>query len=170
MVCESHTTSKINDYEDLRKVETFGFRGEALSSISHVAHVKIISFPLHQKTAFSMQYIDGKPKVDKPGEKQVKSKTCAGIKGTIVIVEDLFYNVPTRRKAIKNTNEEYNRVIDVVKLYSINNFHVRFTCRKHDEGLADLHYYTFYLSFGNDSLSLWGIDCLQVESSTCLRL
>ena len=44
--------------------------------------------------------------------------------------EDLFYNVPTRRKALKNATEEYNRILSVVNKYAIHNAGISFTCRK----------------------------------------
>lgn len=80
LVCERHTTSKITSSEDLKKVQTFGFRGEALASISHVAHVEITSFPASQKCALKMSYIDGKPT-------SIKPKPCAAKKGTTISVK-----------------------------------------------------------------------------------
>ncbi|KAF9967951.1 DNA mismatch repair protein, partial [Mortierella alpina] len=53
--------------------------------------------------------------------------------------EDLFYNVPTRRKALKNAAEEYNRILDIVNRYAIHNAGVSFTCRKVGSNTPDVH-------------------------------
>ncbi|KAG0085123.1 DNA mismatch repair protein [Podila epicladia] len=53
--------------------------------------------------------------------------------------EDLFYNVPTRRKALKNATEEYNRILDIVNRYAIHNAGVSFTCRKIGSNTPDVH-------------------------------
>ena len=46
------------------------------------------------------------------------------------LIEDLFFNMDVRRKAIKNTSEEYNRIVDIVQKYSIHNSGISFTCKK----------------------------------------
>jgi len=54
----------------------------------------------------------------------------AGVKGTQITVENLFYNVLTRRKALKNASEEYQRIVDVVSKYALHNAGVSITCKK----------------------------------------
>lgn len=55
---------------------------------------------------------------------------CAGVKGTIIIVEDLFYNIATRRKMLKNPNEEYHKIVSILTRYALHNSGVAFTSKK----------------------------------------
>ena len=130
IVCERFTTSKLSKFEDLNKIATYGFRGEALASISHVAHVTIITKTAESNCAFKAHYSDGKPKAD--------PKPCAGNRGTQITVEDLFYNIMTRKKALKSPAEEYAKIVDVVGKYAIHNSGVAFTVKKHGQNLGDV--------------------------------
>ena len=78
MVCERFTTSKLQKFEDLPHIETFGFRGEALASMSHVARLSIKTKTKDQPCAFVAQYLDGKLK-DSP-------RPTAGNQGTQITV------------------------------------------------------------------------------------
>ena len=65
-------------------------------------------------------------------------KPCAGNQGTSILVEDLFYNIPIRKKAMKNTSDEHSRIVDVVTKYAVHNSSVGFTLKKHGETTPDV--------------------------------
>ncbi|XP_036724498.1 DNA mismatch repair protein Mlh1 [Balaenoptera musculus] len=130
IVCERFTTSKLQSFEDLAHISTYGFRGEALASISHVAHVSITTKTADGKCAYRAYYSDGKLKAP--------PKPCAGNQGTQITVEDLFYNISTRRKALKNPSEEYGKILEVVGRYSVHNSGISFSVKKQGETVADV--------------------------------
>ncbi|XP_077125445.1 DNA mismatch repair protein Mlh1 isoform X3 [Ranitomeya variabilis] len=130
IVCERFTTSKLQSFEDLSSISTYGFRGEALASISHVAHVTITTKTADGKCAYRASYADGKLKAP--------PKPCAGNQGTQISVEDLFYNVSTRRKALKSASEEHARIVDIVSRYAIHNSGISFSVKKQGETTADV--------------------------------
>ncbi|XP_012283469.1 DNA mismatch repair protein Mlh1 isoform X3 [Orussus abietinus] len=122
IVCERFTTSKLQKFEDLRSISTFGFRGEALASISHVALLTIMTKTADEKCAYKGSYIDSKL--------NGQLKPCAGNQGTTITIENLFYNVSTRRKALSNISEELNKIVEVVTKYAIHNPAVAFMLKK----------------------------------------
>lgn len=104
-----HATSKISSAEDLFRVKTLGFRGEALSSITAVSRMSI-STRTRDGTGRKLEISAGK-------QSGVKK---AGIpQGTIVEVKELFFNTPARRKHLKSPKVELSHIIDVVTRYSL---------------------------------------------------
>ncbi|KAJ8122638.1 hypothetical protein ONZ43_g1216 [Nemania bipapillata] len=112
ILCERFTTSKLKKFEDLSSICTYGFRGEALASISHIAHLTVTTKTKDSSHAWRAHYDSGKLSPAKPGQ-SADPKPIAGRGGTQISVEDLFYNVPTRRRAFRSTSDEYNKIIDM---------------------------------------------------------
>ncbi|KAJ6078926.1 hypothetical protein N7467_008679 [Penicillium canescens] len=136
ILCERFTTSKLKEFEDLSSIGTYGFRGEALASISHIAHLTVTTKTAGSSCAWRAHYGDGKLIPAKPGQ-NAAPKATAGRGGTQITVEDLFYNVPTRRRAFRSASEEYAKILDVVGRYAVHCSGVAFSCRKHgDSGVS----------------------------------
>ncbi|KAI9797394.1 MAG: DNA mismatch repair protein [Candelina submexicana] len=132
ILCERFTTSKLKAFEDLSSIGTYGFRGEALASISHIAHLAVTTKTEESNCAWRAHYSDGKLVPAKPGQ-NAEPKATAGRQGTQITVEDLFYNVPTRRRAFRSASEEYAKILDVVGRYAVHCSGVAFSCKKHGE-------------------------------------
>ncbi|KAJ6237000.1 DNA mismatch repair protein mlh1 [Anaeramoeba flamelloides] len=140
ILCERFTTSKLRSFSDLQSVSTFGFRGEALSSISFVSHLTVITQPRGSQLAYRAHFKDGKllkPRSQQNGQSQEEASVVpiAGIPGTQIEIGDLFYNQPSRLRSFKKTSEETNRILNVVRCYSINNPQVAFVVTQNEKAL-----------------------------------
>lgn len=113
-----HTTSKIFTKDDLERVVSFGFRGEALSSIAGVSHLLIQSRQLKQKSGYKITLQNGK----------LKTKSPIGMPvGTTVRVEQLFLGIPARKKFLKNSALELRKVLEIVTEFALINHQVSFS-------------------------------------------
>ncbi|GLB39113.1 putative DNA mismatch repair protein Mlh1 C-terminus [Lyophyllum shimeji] len=137
ILAERFTTSKLSTFSDLSHIRTYGFRGEALASISHVAHLSVMTKTRSDSCAWKASYTDGALAPTKPGQ-SVDPKPCAGNDGTTITIEDLFYNTPTRLSALRSSSEEYSRILDVLTKYAIHNPKVAFVCKKAGSPSPDL--------------------------------
>ena len=110
LVAVRHATNKLSTVDVLNRIQSFGFRGEALASMSMVARLKIVSKTAHTVAAYQMSYVDGKPVAPNP------TPTARTI-GTTVNIQDLFYNLPHRQRM--RASEEYQAILKVTQLYAI---------------------------------------------------
>ncbi|XP_015576417.1 DNA mismatch repair protein MLH1 isoform X1 [Ricinus communis] len=131
ILCERHTTSKLSTYEDLQSIKSMGFRGEALASMTYVAHVTVTTITEGQLHGYRVSYRDG--------VMEHEPKACAAVKGTQIMVENLFYNMIARRKTLQNSADDYSKVVDLLSRFSIHHTNVSFSCRKHGAARADIH-------------------------------
>jgi DNA mismatch repair protein MLH1 len=129
ILCERFTTSKLKAFEDLTSIGTYGFRGEALASISHIAHLKVSTRTKESSCAWEAHYSGGKLASPKPGQ-SAEPKPKAGRQGTQITVEDLFYNIPSRRRAFRSSSEEYAKILELVGKYAVHCVGVSFSCKK----------------------------------------
>ncbi|WP_425449684.1 DNA mismatch repair endonuclease MutL [Dethiothermospora halolimnae] len=119
-----HSTSKINSIEDLEKVNSLGFRGEALASIAAVSQVELIT-----KTASSMSGIQ----VEVSGGGKASKKEVGCPKGTTIIVKNIFFNVPVRRKFLKSDSSEASQISDIIYKLALSNPNISFKYIKDDK-------------------------------------
>ncbi|TXK37586.1 DNA mismatch repair endonuclease MutL [Pontibacter qinzhouensis] len=103
MCLERHATSKINSTEDLFRIRTMGFRGEAMASIAAVAQVELKTKP-HGAEAGTRLLVEGSA--------LVSQEPAAVPEGTSVAVKNLFYNVPARRNFLKTNAVEMRHILD----------------------------------------------------------
>ena len=129
IICQRFTTSKIREFDDLRRLDTFGFRGEALASISHIAHVNIVSKTSDSTYAYKASYEDGELEKDSKTGIASKPQPAAGNDGTTITIEDLFFNSSLRRNALRKHSEEYSLISELVMAYALHNNQVSFSCK-----------------------------------------
>jgi DNA mismatch repair protein MutL len=106
----SHATSKVSTAQDLERISTMGFRGEALASIASVSRLSITSRTGDSEEAWTLAVEGGVVQAAQP---------AAGPRGTAVDVRQLFFNVPARRRFLKTTATESGRVQEVVEAVAI---------------------------------------------------
>lgn len=137
LLCERFATSKLRQFDDLFTMQTYGFRGEALASISHISRFSVVSKTKELALAYKAFYVGGKLATLKfkvsESDTETSPKPVAWKDGTQISVEDLFYNVPARLRAMKSKNDEWARILDVIGKYAVHSDGVAFSCKKFGE-------------------------------------
>jgi len=116
-----HATSKIRDLDDLERVATLGFRGEALASVSSVSRLTLTSCTAGADQAWQVE-TEGR-------DMQPRLQPAAHPRGTTVEVRDLFFNTPARRKFLRTEKTEFSHLEEVVKRLALSRFDVAFNLR-----------------------------------------
>ncbi|MCK6411827.1 MAG: DNA mismatch repair endonuclease MutL [Azonexus sp.] len=111
-----HATSKIKDLDDLEKVATLGFRGEALASVASVARLSLTSRERGAAHAWKLK-----------GEPGATPEPAALMAGTVVEMRDLYYNTPARRKFLKSESTEFAHCADAVRRLALTRPDVAFS-------------------------------------------
>ncbi len=140
-----HSTSKIENVDDLYRIHTMGFRGEALASIKAISNVTLISKTEDEEIGSKISFFNGNKRIE----------NISTNKGTSIIVEDIFYNIPARKKFLKKDTYESNLINDLLYRLAIANPSIGFKYMNNDKLIFDL--------FSNQSLyerinSLYGYD------------
>ena len=128
--CLRHSTSKIKRSEDLYSLKTMGFRGEALSSISSVAQVSIVSRS-NDKNSLGYEL-----KIDGGSEKSFNEIVCNN--GTSISVKNIFFNVPARRNFLKSKGVETKHIIDEFHRVALTHPEIHFTMHHNNNVVFDL--------------------------------
>lgn len=116
-----HHTSKLREFTDLTEVNTFGFRGEALSSLCALSELSIVTRHSTSEHGFKLEF-------DKNGTLS-KKEPCAREKGTTVHIKNIFKNLPVRAKEFqKNLKKEYARTIQVLYSYCLVSTNIKIAC------------------------------------------
>lgn len=129
MCWERHATSKISNADDLFKLRSFGFRGEALTSIAAIAHVEM-------KTRRSEDELGVLIKIE--GSKVIEQSATTTQKGTQFSIKNLFYNVPARRNFLKSIPVEMRHIIDEFTRVAMPHYDIAFSLFHNDKEVFDL--------------------------------
>lgn len=114
---QRHATSKIEDVDDLQRIRTLGFRGEAMASIASVSQVTVKTKRVEDEMGFEYEVWGGEEK---------KLEPTSTDDGTSVAVRNLFYNVPARRQFLKTDATEFRHILRTVQEAAIANTDIGF--------------------------------------------
>ena len=128
-VFDSHTTTKIKDINDLNTLLSMGFRGEALSTITSVSKVTLLSKYIEEDIANEILF-------NEEGKSSVKK--TAKEKGTTVRVENIFYNIPARQKYLKTAQTEYRKIYELLCNYFLIYPNIHFVLEKDGKIVKEL--------------------------------
>lgn len=120
-----HATSKISSLADLEAIQSLGFRGEALASISSVARLTLTSATATQSDAWQV-WVEGRDMV-------AELAPASHPQGTTVDVQDLFFNTPARRKFLRTDKTEFNHIDEVLRRIALARYDVRFQLYHNDK-------------------------------------
>lgn len=141
-----HSTSKISQVEDLQNIITLGFRGEALASIASVSQLEVLSKTRESNTGKRLLIYSG----------EVKERSEVGTSnGTTIMVKNLFYNIPVRKKFLKSDMAESGAISDFIYKLALGNPSISFKFIKDGTlvlktpGSGDMEQ-TSYSLFGKD--------------------
>ncbi|MDR2644086.1 MAG: DNA mismatch repair endonuclease MutL [Planctomycetaceae bacterium] len=129
LAVKPHSTSKINDTDDLFRIRTFGFRGEALASIAEISQLTLKSRAVDQ---------NGGAMITCNGNDRSAPTPCGMPIGTQIDVRNLFFNTPVRRKYMKSTSTEFGHIIDVFVRIAIPHPNIHFTLKHNDKIVHEL--------------------------------
>lgn len=124
-----HATSKIRSVEDLERLHTLGFRGEALASIAAVAVVELKTKRVEDDAGLYVRVEGGKTAAVEP---------CAAPDGTSMAVRNLFYNVPARRNFLKTPATEFKHLVETFQFLALANPKVAFSMQHDEREVYDL--------------------------------
>ena len=114
-----HATSKIQTAEDLHAIVSLGFRGEALASIAAVSRLTLTSSQLDDGVGYQVE-------VNGTAFQHQEIQAVAASRGTHIRVQDLFFNVPARRKFLKKPGTEFGHIEEIVRRLALTHFDIRF--------------------------------------------
>ena len=120
-----HATSKIKTSEDLHAIVSLGFRGEALASIAAVSRLTLTSSQDEQGVGYQVE-------VNGTAFDHQQIQAVAAQKGTHIRVQDLFFNVPARRKFLKKPSTEFGHIEEIVRRLALTHFEIRFVLEHND--------------------------------------
>jgi DNA mismatch repair protein MutL len=128
LAVERHATSKLGEDDDLFRIATLGFRGEALPSIGSVAKMEIVSRTVEAASGHRLRVDGGK-------KDELHAAPAAG--GTTVEIKDIFFNTPARRKFLKAPATELSHICDVLNRLALARADVHFRLQHDGRTVAD---------------------------------
>ncbi|MBL7975619.1 MAG: DNA mismatch repair endonuclease MutL [Candidatus Kapabacteria bacterium] len=124
-----HATSKIKSADDLHKIQTLGFRGEALASIASVANVEIRTTQQGAQHGWKLLAEPLKPEVLEPVQQE---------QGTQIFIRNLFYNIPARKKFLRSDITEFRHISDTMMKFALSHPTLHFTFHDGDSLIFDV--------------------------------
>lgn len=157
MSFERHATSKLKNADDLFRINTFGFRGEALASIAAVAQVVMKTRRKEDEvgTAITIE-----------GSKFVSQEMCTCDYGTSISVKNIFYNVPARRSFLKSNTQELKHIMEEFTKVALINPQISFSMYNNDSVVTELMSESFKQRIMNLVNKSYSNKIIPVEAST----